>query len=242
MVNVPIYSFHDLTLSLHSSSFATNSLTLPTERGPCPALNTLSNYNLLPHSGRGITLDIATSALKTGMNVGPDFVQLAVSLALSQCGALTNAGSPCTSFDLSMLRHPHAMEHDGSLSRRDSNNATQNNWSFDAKVFAEVLAVWDGVDILDRAIIKKARDTRQVNAKDRDYPGWYVDDINTSLAEQAFFRLVFAENGTVTARKDWVKFLFENEKLPLELGWAPNQRDEIKLADLLAESQAIGSA
>src|SRR3954469_21476444 len=81
-------------------------------RSPCPALNSLANHGILPHSGKGITLAMLQDAF-SALNVGADIAQILFTgtavLGLTHDGA----------FDLETLDKHNAIEHDGSLSRAD---------------------------------------------------------------------------------------------------------------------------
>lgn len=79
-------------------------------RGPCPGLNTLANYGLLPRDGMNIDLQSMISAFAT-FNGDPAFAQ-----SLFEGALATNVFTPnATTFSLHDLRIHDHVEHDASL-------------------------------------------------------------------------------------------------------------------------------
>ena len=82
-------------------------------RSPCPGLNSLANHNIIPHSGKGLTVKILTDAMEQAFNIGFDLrTILAVGGVFASPTALLNG-----QMDLDHLDKHNFIEHDGSLSR-----------------------------------------------------------------------------------------------------------------------------
>lgn len=209
-------------------------------RSPCPALNTLANYNLLPHSGKGITTDVVYKAFAIGQNFAEDTVSEAAAGALALCALET--GSNCTSWDLDMLDKPHEIEHDNSLSREDYNYGQDNNTVFSPRVWGQVLRIWRGARIIDFQLANAARLERVAVANATDAPGWYVNASASTAHETAFYLSLFGDPVEGNARQDWINVWFEQERMPFELGWTAFQRNTTTAASLTAMTAKIEAA
>jgi len=209
-------------------------------RSPCPALNTLANHGLLPHSGKGITTEDILSAFAIGQNFAADTVQGAAVAALALCSNET--GTTCTTWDLDMLDKPHAIEHDNSLSREDYNFGKDNNTVFSPEIWGQVLRIWRGSPIIDFKLANAARAERVAVANATDVPGWYVPAVAAGFHETAFYLSLFGDPVEGNARQDWIDVWFQEERMPFELGWTATQRQTITEASLdamVAKLQAV---
>ncbi|KAF2636553.1 Cloroperoxidase [Massarina eburnea CBS 473.64] len=183
-------------------------------RGPCPMLNTLSNHDFLPHDGRNFNLSTVKNALKNALNFSEDLGSFLHGQALA-----TNPNG--TTWGLDTLSTHNILEHDASLTRADnfwSNDAV----TFNATVFNQTRSWWTA-DLIDLQMVANARLGRLLDSAkyNRDFS---ISDLATSFSagEGAAYLMVFANNGNRSeglSRKDLVTYLFENERLPLELGW-----------------------
>ncbi|KAK9685292.1 hypothetical protein K7432_015548 [Basidiobolus ranarum] len=88
-------------------------------RGPCPVLNTLSNHGYLPRSGRNITIYQLRQGLEDSLNVHPLPRDVLVAVFYSHIGEYTDSSMVIPS--LQDLRVHNLIEHDFSLSRKDTN-------------------------------------------------------------------------------------------------------------------------
>ena len=174
------------------------------------------------------------------MNVAAAAITIVTTIALKQCSDIKRID--CKSFDLSQLRLPHAFEHDNSMSREDSNNLTLNNWKFSQEIFNQVLNVWQNYTEITPALAHRARDVRVNDAHSRDIPGWFQENMQSSYIENAQYLLVFWDEQKKSARKDWIKYFFENERLPHYLGWRADQRMEISADASRAMAAQIAKA
>lgn len=104
-------------------------------RSPCPAINSLANHNILPHSGKGITKAMAVEALTKSFNIDPKIANV-----FAASGIIANPNHDAHSFDLNHVNKHNYIEHDGSLSRGDA--AFGDGVKFDQQAFDMVLKVY----------------------------------------------------------------------------------------------------
>ncbi|KAH0388881.1 Cloroperoxidase [Aureobasidium sp. EXF-12298] len=206
-------------------------------RSPCPGLNTLANHDICPRSGKGYTIPILIDCLQKGFNVGADFT-----LLIGTAGIGSNP-DPLTSglyFDLDMLdRHDFLIEHDASLSRADA--STGNNYSFNQTIFDTVLAYYSGMDNTSIPVAAKAKFNRVNTEASRD-PNFSYGPVQfiLSYGETALYLSTMGDPVTGVAPLEYVRSLFEEERLPYELGWQPPQTPTTlaSLAAMLIELNA----
>lgn len=203
--------------------------------------------NILPHNGRNYTGPQVSAAIETYLNfdstILTDFGFL--SAWASQCAILTNATTPCTHYDLDMLNIPHAAEHDGSLSRADYDAGLGNNYAFNPTIWREVTEMWNLYDLtnVNISMAQTARVLRQTCANETDVPGWFLPETEQSLGETAFYLAVFSDPEVEgTAKREWVEWFFESERLPVHLGWSAGQRKLIQAPALLGMIADLAAA
>jgi hypothetical protein len=78
-------------------------------RSPCPALNSMANHGLIPRDGKGLTRPMLKAAAMDVFNIAEDLAEVMVGLMPST-----------PTFTLATLATHNAIEHDVSLSRRDT--------------------------------------------------------------------------------------------------------------------------
>merc|ERR1712072_1026146 len=168
-------------------------------RSPCPGLNALANHGFIPRNGKDMTLPILIKGLKAGMNMAPDFT-----IAIGGVGLLSSDfPDTARSFDLSDLdQHNFPIEHDASLSRQDAYFG--NDYSFYQPNWDMVLKYYQGKTFTDIKTASQAQRNRVANSR----------AINPEV--------VYGPREFVLAKLDYVRMLFEQEKLPYELGWRPS--------------------
>jgi hypothetical protein len=171
--------------------------------------------------------------LKRGLNVGADFA-----LVVGTAGIGSNP-SPLTSglyFDLDMLdRHDFLIEHDGSLSRADA--STGNDYSFNQTIWDTVLAYYSGMANATIPVASKARFNRISTEAARD-PNFSYSPVQfiLSYGETALYLSTMGDPITGVAPLDFVRSLFEEERLPYELGWQPPKTTTTLALELNAAS------
>ncbi|EAT77817.1 hypothetical protein HBH56_177260 [Parastagonospora nodorum] len=182
-------------------------------RGPCPMLNTLANHGFLPREGRNFTLPTVKHALKTGVNVSEEIAELLYNFALT-----TNPGPNTTTWGLDTLANHNILEHDASLSRSDD-YFTHDVISFNATVYNQTRSYWTE-DLINIQMVANARLARMLESVQHN-PQFALSELAGafSAGEGAGYMLVFGNKTAKTARRDFVEYFFEHERLPTELGW-----------------------
>lgn len=196
-------------------------------RSPCPGLNTLANHGFIHHDGKNMTIPHLIAGLKAGLNVGADF-----STAIGEVGFFDNPAGPLAQFfNLDQLdKHNYLIEHDGSLSRRDAYFG--NDHSFYFPNWNQVLQVYGNKAITDIPTAAKAKYTRVSNSRAIDPNFTYgPQQFILSYGETALYLQTMGDPYSGKSRLDFIRMLFEQERLPYELGWRPSA-SEINLNTL----------
>ncbi|KAL1627206.1 hypothetical protein SLS56_006445 [Neofusicoccum ribis] len=204
-------------------------------RAPCPVLNTLANHEFLPHDGRNITLDKAVNALGDALNIAP-----ALATTFFNGGLRTNPTANATWFDFDMLHKHNVLEHDGSLSRQDMYFNTSN--LFDADTFDAFLAYFGDADTLEVNATADAR-ARHANEMSKINPEFTItqSSLQIMVGEAAMMMMVWGSVEEPGANRTFFEYFFRNERLPVELGWAPGET-EIGAADATSLITAMVAA
>lgn len=185
-------------------------------RSPCPGLNALANHDICPRDGKGYTIPLLIDCLKKGMNMGADF-----SLFVGAAGIRSNPNFLSLEFDLDQLdHHDMVIEHDASLSRADV--STGNNYSFNQTIWDTVLAYYDGMTETSIPVAAKAKYNRVQTESKRD-PTFTYGPVQFifSYGETAIYLSTMGDPTTGVAPIEYVRSLFEEERLPYEEGWRP---------------------
>ncbi|KAF2690653.1 Cloroperoxidase [Lentithecium fluviatile CBS 122367] len=182
-------------------------------RAPCPMLNTLANHKFLPHDGKSISQEIVTHALGSALNISAELSEFLFSQAIT-----TSPEPNATTFSLHDLGRHNILEHDASLSRADYYFG-QDPYTFNKTVFAETRSYWHGPIIdLEMAAASRLARVRTSNATN---PTYTLSPLGSgfSVGETAAYILILGDRVRGTVRKDLVEYLFENERLPVKMGW-----------------------
>ncbi|CAI6333271.1 unnamed protein product [Periconia digitata] len=202
-------------------------------RGPCPMMNTLANHGYLPHDGRNITKEAVVSAMGSALNFDPALANIMFEQAV-----IANPEPNATFFSLDDLNRHNVLEHDASLSRMDAYFGS--NHVFDQATFNETRAYWG--PIIDADMIANSKVARQLASKAFNPTYRFTEHIEDfSLGEMAAPFIAFGDIKKVTVDRELVVYLFENERLPTELGWT-RKTQVIKVEDILAINGKIGAA
>lgn len=188
-----------------------------TVRSPCPGLNTLANHGFIPRNGRNNTIPVLLQGLAAGMNMGPDFT-----VAIGGAGLLASPDPFAGSFDLSDLdEHNFPIEHDSSMSRRDAYFG--DDTSFYAPNWDEYMSFFGNMSFTDIPTASKAKFSRYNNSMNTNPEFQYgLREAIFSYGENAIYIQAMSDPESGMANLDYVRSLFEQEKLPYELGWRPS--------------------
>ncbi|KAK8052551.1 Cloroperoxidase [Apiospora rasikravindrae] len=183
-------------------------------RSPCPLLNALANHGYLPHGGRDLDRDTVLGALKEAVNIDRPLTDIFFQAALNMTVPLANA----TELSLHHLIQHNAIEHDASLSRPDAFFSSHQD-VFDPAIFAETRSYWPDpvISVRQAAAARLGR----LQTSNRTNPAFELNKTGAlaSVAETAIYLIAFGDVEAGTVRREYVEYLFEHERLPLELGW-----------------------
>ncbi|KAI0179052.1 Cloroperoxidase [Hypoxylon sp. FL1284] len=200
-------------------------------RAPCPMLNSLANHGFLPHSGKAIDLNKTIYALGAALNINASLSTLLFNDAVA-----TNPQPNATTFDLDDLSRHNVLEHDGSLSRPDAHFGDQA--TFNETVFNQTKSFWTG-DIITMQMASNARASRLMTSNLTN-PDFQLSDTGSvfSIGESAAYITILGDKKTATVPKSWVEYLFENERLPYDLGFK-RPDEEYTVQDLVKAGEQI---
>ncbi|RHY06992.1 hypothetical protein DYB25_009593 [Aphanomyces astaci] len=203
-----------------------------TNVSPCPFLNAFANHGLLPRTG--ITVDNIKSALTIfqvdealqKLFTGSTITSLGSVAAAKEEGATEDAEPPKT-LSLSSLGQHNAMEHDASLTRPDA--GLGDSVKLDSALLDQLVALSADGQYITKAHIGHFRAIREEHSKANN-DAFVFDAKQQFLAyAEAALLLLALRDSTGNIKVDWLKLVFEQEKLPLELGWEvrPITADEV---------------
>lgn len=181
-------------------------------------LNTLANHGFIHHDGRNMTLPHLLEGLAAGMNMGADFTIL-----IGGAGLLSSPHPLGGAFDLNDLdQHNFPIEHDASLSRQDAYFG--NDYSFYNPNWQDVLSFYNGYGgktaLLPAAesIANRTEDSEAINPT---FTYGFREFIFRYGETAIYLQAMGGSDADGVTRVDWVRSLFEQEKLPYSLGWRP---------------------
>uniref|UniRef100_A0A0D2YJB9 Heme haloperoxidase family profile domain-containing protein n=1 Tax=Fusarium oxysporum (strain Fo5176) TaxID=660025 RepID=A0A0D2YJB9_FUSOF len=204
---------------------ASNEWRAPTasdRRSPCPMVNAVANHGYLPRDGLHISLEDLIVAFTDAINLDP------AATALVGQKALTTGNNG--TFNLDDLNKHGVIEHDGSLSRADI--FFGDNHSFNETIWASTASHFTEPTI-SIATAAKARKER-LKAAEAANPEFSLpaDLQQFSFIETALYLSVFGNLNDGNAKTEWVKTLFQEERLPIEEGFKRSD-DVITAAGIL---------
>ncbi|TKA42092.1 hypothetical protein B0A54_07179 [Friedmanniomyces endolithicus] len=195
-------------------------------RSPCPAINSLANHGILPHNGRNITKAMANEALTKALHLDSHIANVFAAGAVA-----ANPDHSAHSFDLNHVDKHGYIEHDVSLSRDDI--AFGDNSTFSKAVFQPLLQTYEasatrqGSNDAVKTSWKTASEVRYARVKaskakhDAEGGEWTygLKESILSYGESALYLNLLGKDGV--APLEWVRILFEEERLPYAEGWRP---------------------
>ncbi|KAK5125344.1 hypothetical protein LTR85_000453 [Meristemomyces frigidus] len=186
-------------------------------RSPCPGLNSLANHGFIHHNGKNMTIPHLLVGLAQGMNIGADFT-----IAIGGAGLLSSPNPLAGSFDLNDLdEHNFPIEHDASLSRQDAYFG--NDYSFYNPNWQMVLSHYAGKTQTDIPTASAAKYSRVNNSMQINPTFTYgLREFILSYGETALYLQTMSDPVSGVANIDYIRSMFEQEKLPYALGWRPS--------------------
>jgi len=185
-------------------------------RSPCPALNSMANHGFLPHSGKDLTVNMLTGAMEKVFNIGLDLrTILAIGGLFSSPNALLNG-----TMDLNDLNKHNYIEHDGSLSRAPIHEGGDDH-TFRQDIFDQVLMFFSNatkatitIDMASKAHLHRVQTDSQTMAFSYGSKQNFL-----ALGETALYLTAMGDPLTGATPLDYVRVLFEQERLPYNEGW-----------------------
>ncbi|KAL2863209.1 peroxidase family protein [Aspergillus lucknowensis] len=203
-------------------------------RSPCPMLNTLANHNYIPRDGRNITRPDLVNALTSLFNFNPDLAN-----GQFENGLLGNPEPDADYFDLDQLNQHNILEHDASFSRADAYFGPAD--TFDQAVFDQTKSYWTAPTVTT-TMLANSKVARQLNSK--AFNPTYVftakqNEIN--LGEVGGLIAAFGDVEAGVVDRAFLEYFFENERLPMGLGWsAEKQNVEVTQERMAKVAATIG--
>jgi hypothetical protein len=186
----------------------------------------LANHGFIHHDGKKMTIPHLIKGLAEGMNMGADFT-----VAIGGAGLLASPFPLGGSFDLDDLNmHNFPIEHDASMSRQDA--ALGNDQPFYNPNWQQYISFFDNKTTTDVPTAARAKFARYQDSltKNRDFT-YGPREFIFSYGENAIYLQAMSDPVSGKANVDYVKTLFEQEKLPFAQGWRPSPAS-ITLASL----------
>ncbi|TVY56695.1 putative sterigmatocystin biosynthesis peroxidase [Lachnellula suecica] len=203
-------------------------------RGPCPMMNTLANHAFLPHDGRNLTKETVIRALNLALGFAEDLGAIMFEQAV-----FVNPEPNATYFTLDQLNPHNVLEHDASLSRTDA--FFGNNHVFNQTVFNTTLAYWPN-EVITANDLANSKLFRQIVSRSTNPTYSFGANVEPfSIGEVSAPIIAFGDMEAGTCNKTFVTYFFENERLPVELGWS-KQANGVSLAEIGYVSEVISNA
>nr|ANZ54408.1 heme-thiolate peroxidase HTP4 [Leptoxyphium fumago] len=204
-------------------------------RGPCPMMNTLANHGFLPHDGKNLTQEVVTKGLGDALNFDAALIQVMFKQALPANPDFPNASF----FDLNMLNTHNLLEHDASLSRLDAYFG--NNHVFNQQVFDQTKQYWVSPTI-NASHITNSKLARMLQSKASNPTYKFTNTTEAfSIGEILAPFIAFGDVEMVTVARNLVIYFFENERLPVKLGWS-RKTNAVALTDILDLAAKLSNA
>lgn len=138
-------------------------------------------------NGSNITPKAYANGFLNAFNMEPSIFAKVLANAFALCSNVT--GTNCTTLDLDVLKTPHRIEHDGSMSRDDAEmlfSANADNNDFNQTIWDSTLAIMGNASHIDTQLANTVRLRRFEEAEVADMPGWFIENDSTTLVEHAF--------------------------------------------------------
>lgn len=175
----------------------------------------MANHGILPHSGKGVTHNMLTTAMEETFNFGIDIRTV---LAL---GALFSSPHPVGgTMDLNDLDKHNHIEHDGSLSRAPYYQSGDDH-TFRQDIFDQVLSFYPNTTNATTSISQASKALLHRIQTDAQTPGFRygLKQAILGYGESALYIMTMGDPLTGIAPLSYVRILLEQERLPYAEGW-----------------------
>ncbi|KZL78054.1 chloroperoxidase-like protein [Colletotrichum tofieldiae] len=210
-------------------------------RGPCPMLNSLANHGYLARDGKEISMQDLIAGLGSALHFNESLVR-----TLGTPAFATSTTGNASTFNLDDIAKHNVIEHDGSLSRADF-AVTGDAKTFNVTVWSETKGYLEAGASTDSKVDYKtmatARSKRIATAKATN-PSFNLaaNQVTVSLGESAVILGTIGQSFSAPAAPlEWLKVVFEEERLPFTEGWETSAT-EITTAQVLGLSQLIATS
>lgn len=175
----------------------------------------LANHGFINHDGRALTIPHLVKGLSEGLNIGAE-----VTVALGGAALHTSSNPASGTIDLDGLI---AIEHDASISRQDATFGSAQ--PFNDLTWQQYLTKINRSSTVDVPTASRAKFMRYNDSLTHN-PNFKYDAraLILSYGENALYLQAMSDPVSGQANLDYVRMLFEQEKLPFELGWKPSRR------------------
>lgn len=185
-----------------------------------------------------MTLAHLLTGLREGMSMSDDFT-----LAIGGAGILSNPNPALGYFDLNMLdEHNFPIEHDSSLSRQDAYLGKGNDYSFNTRNYNQWMAVFGDANTTTIKSLADAKYARYNDSLHRNPQFTYgIREFIFSWGETAIYAQAMSDPFSGVVRLDYIRQLFEEERLPYNLGWRRSQQEVslLTLGQMVTEMVAV---
>jgi hypothetical protein len=193
--------------------------TNPNNQTPCPMLNTLANYGILPKK------NITSQSIKTAMQKLICCDELSILILRN---VFQNSFSGFTK-SLNDIGKHGVIEHDCSLTRKDFHIG--DSIRFNKKQFNKMKSFSkDGKYLTLEELANYAVYQRKQCEKDNPKIDFGMNQMFGSIAEQSALYLLFKDD-TGKIRMDWITYFFTKEKLPFKKGFVLN--NQLNMFDII---------
>lgn len=216
-------------------------------RSPCPGLNSLANHGFIPHNGRNVNFVNLVVAAFEGLGTSPETSAIVGGLGLASSHNPITASFDLED----LRNHLFLIEHDCSISRNDEAVGNNNKFNPELwDVALKVLNQSNSVSPINLGNAKAARiaDQRKLNPKTVYGPraaafggiemGMILSALSTPTLNPLSGRSMSADDlkdsfgtpdgllkaltfGLGNVKTEYLRSVFEDERLPTHLGWRP---------------------
>lgn len=165
-----------------------------------------------------MTIPHLLQGLAAGLNIGADFT-----VGIGSAGLLASPNPFGGSFDLNQLdQHNFPIEHDSSLSRQDAYFG--NDYSFNDTIWNTTRNYYKGMPFTSIPVAAKIRNARFNDslARNPTFTFGFREFILAYGETALYLQTMGSSTDNGVANFNYVRELFEKERLPFDQGWRPS--------------------